>query len=369
MTRRTFLQRAGGIAVGLGFVPLGGCETITVTPRITGGDVAFLSPLDLDPAQGGFYVENGAEGAIGGWTMPDLDPATWSLTIDGLVATPLTLGLADLEAEPAVTLLKTMRCITDSNEFPGLIGTTLWSGIPLRLFLDRAGIDRTRAHRLRIYGTDGFTNNLKLDDVYRDFGPDEFEPMLATHMNGRPLTREHGRPARLFVFNDYGYRSVKWIARIEATESDEVFGTYQQVLGFSDDSVIRVSSKITNPVFNQVLPAGTMLVSGFAVSGFGAVTRVEVSFDGGPFQPARLVPFDELLTDEPDLAHARQVANGLAFPFRSVWVKWTIRWDATPGTHEIRVRATDAAGNIQEDNDFTFEDGFNPIPAVTVTVE
>ncbi len=358
------------MAVGLALVPLASCDTNTVTPRRAGSQVSFLSPPEVTPAEGGFYVENGAEGVVGGWSMPDLDPAAWTLTLDGLVATPQTLRLSDLEAQAAeaVTVLQTMRCITDSNEFPGLIGTTLWRGIPLRRFLDGAGIDRDRARRLRCYGADGFTDNLRLDDVYRAFGPGEFEPMLVTHMNETPLTREHGRPVRLFVPNAYGYKSLKWITRVEATDSDVAFGTYQQVLGFIDDGVMRVASKITTPLFNQMLPAGTVLVSGFAVSGFGAIAGVDVAFDDGPFEAARLVSLDELMAQEPTLAQARQVLDGLPFPFRSVWVKWVVRWDATPGTHQIRVRATDDAGNTQPAADFSASDGFNPIPTITVTV-
>ncbi len=350
--------------------PLAGCETNLVTPRRAGGEVAFLSPPDLPPAQGGFYVEYGAVGAVGGWSMPHLDPEAWTLTLDGLVAAPLTLRLSDLEAEAeaAAPVLQTMRCITDSNEFPGLIGTTLWRGAPLSGLLDRAGLDRQRTRRLRIYGADGFTDNLKIEAVYGAFGPGAFEPMLVTRMNEMPLTREHGRPVRLFVPGAYGYKSVKWITRIEATDSDEVFGTYQQVLGFTDEATAHVAGKITNPVFNEVVPAGAVLVSGFAVSGFAPIARVEVAFDEGAFEAARLVPLDELTAQEPALAQARQVLDGLAFPFRAVWVKWTFRWDATPGTHRIRVRATDGAGNTQPEEDFTPEDGLNPIASVNVTV-
>lgn len=370
ITRRVFIRQAGGLAVGLALVPLAGCDTNSVTPRMAGADVPFLSSPTVVPSEGGFYVQNGAEAAIGGWQMPDLDPAAWTLRIEGLVNTPLTLRLSDLEAESdnAVTLLKTMRCITDDNEFPGLIGTTLWTGIPLRIFLDRAGIDRANTRRVRVFGSDGFSNNLLLDDIYRDLGDDEFEPMLVTHMDGEPLTREHGRPVRLFVYNSYGYKCIKWITRIEATDSDEEFGTYQEVLGFVDDGVIRVASKITNPVFNQELATGTVLITGFAVSGFGAIDRVEVSIDDAPFEAARIVPLSELMNAEPSLSQAKQVADGLAFPFSSVWVKWDFRWDATPGEHIIRIRATDTADNTQPDRDFVREDGSNPTPTITVNV-
>ena len=368
--RRAFLRQAGGALVGLAFVPLVGCDENVVRPRLEGGATPFLTPPEVAPAEGGFYVENGAEGAVPGWTMPDLDPATWSLRIDGLVATPLVLTAADLaaEADAAVTVLKTMRCITDTNEFPGLTGTTLWRGLPLRRFLDRAGLDRQAARRLRLYAADGFTNNLRLDAIYRDFPAGVYEPLLVFEMGGRPLTRAHGAPVRLMVFDDYGYRSVKWLTRVEAVASDDVFGTYQQVLGYSDAATMQIASKITDPLEAEALPAGATLIQGFAVSGFAAVATVEVAVDGGPFVPARIVPFADVLAENPALAEAQQVIDGLDFPLPAVWVTWQFRWEATPGSHQIRVRATDAAGNTQPERDPTFEDGLNPIAEVNVTV-
>ncbi|MCH8961982.1 MAG: hypothetical protein IH820_11835, partial [Bacteroidetes bacterium] len=67
ITRRTFLRRAGGMAVGLSLVPLAGCEENIVTPRIAGREVAFLSRPDLAPSEGGFYVKNGGEAGVPGW--------------------------------------------------------------------------------------------------------------------------------------------------------------------------------------------------------------------------------------------------------------------------------------------------------------
>ena len=369
ITRRTFLRRAGGLAVGLSFVSLAGCDENTVTPRAV-NPVPFLNAADRPAPEGGLYVKHGGEAGIPGWAMPNLDPAAWTLTIDGLVTTSLTITLADLDAEAAnaVAVLKTMRCIEDDNTIPGLVGTTLWRGIPLRLFLDRAGLDQGRTRRLRLFAADGFTNNIKLDEVYRAFGPGTYEPMLVTHMNGLPLTREHGSPVRLFVHDAYGYKNIKWIERIEATDDDTVFGTYQQVIGYVDEGTMSVSSKVTAPLFNQMMPAGSVLVQGFAVSGQGAIADVALSFDDGPFQPARLIPFDELLAQEPMLAQAQQALDGVPYPFPSVWTTWDFRWDATPGTHRIRVRATDTAGNTQPDEDRVWEDGTNATFAVTVNV-
>lgn len=370
LNRRQFLRRTGSVLTGLSLMPLAGCEFNNVDPRVTGSEVPFLTPVNRPPSQGGFFVQNGGQAGLAGWTMPDLDRAGWTLTIDGLVDTPLTLTLADLEAQPAITVLKTMRCIIDSNEFPGLIGTALWRGVPLRPFLDQAGLDRDRTRRLRIYGHDGFTNNIRLDQVYGAFPADAFEPLLVTHMNGAPLAREHGHPVRLLIYDGYGYKNVKWLARIEATDENTAFGTYQEVIGYVDDGQIRVASKATNPVFNETLQAGPIRITGFAVSGAAPVAKVEVAIDDGPFAEARLISLDEILATEPDLLAARQfeTAGRDAFPLPGVWVQWAYRWDATPGAHEIRVRATDASGATQPADDVDPFDGFNPIIRIPVQV-
>ncbi len=368
--RRQFLRRTGHLLTGLSLMPLAGCEFNHVAPRISGLDVPFLTPVNRPPAQGGFFVQHGGQAGIPGWEMPDLAPEAWSLTIDGLVRTPLTLSLDDLAALPARTVVKTMRCIIDSNEFPGLIGTALWRGVPLRSFLDRAGIDLERTRRLRIYGADGFTNNIRVEEVYRAFPADAFEPLLVTHMNGIPLTREHGRPVRLLLYDGYGYKNVKWLERIEATAEDTTFGTYQEIIGYVDDGRIRVSAKATNPVFNETLPAGPTRISGFAVSGAAPILRVEIAIDEGPFEEARLIPLDEILEAEPDLRSAYQfeTAGREAFPLPGVWVPWEYRWEATPGSHQIRVRATDASGARQPDEDDDPFDGFNPVVRIPVQV-
>lgn len=363
LSRRTFLARAGGVVAGFTLVPLAGCDFNTVTPRTGGLEVPFLTPTDA------FFVKHGGQGApsLPGWLMPDLEAAAYALRLEGLLATPTTLRLADLEAEPAQTVVKTIRCIVDSNAYPGLIGTALWQGVPLRLFLDRAGLDRSRARRLRLYGADGFAGNLRVEDVYRDFGPGTFPPLLATRMNGAPLPRAHGRPVRLLVYDRYGYKNVKWLTRVEAVESDAPFGTYQQDYGYVDDGVIRPASKVATPAFGAQVPAGSVRVAGFAVSGQAAVARVELRVDDGPWQQVRLVPLSALTAEAPALAQARQVAEG-AFPAPGVWVQWDYRWTATPGTHTLGLRAHDAAGNTQPEVDRTFDDGFNPVVAVEVVV-
>jgi DMSO/TMAO reductase YedYZ molybdopterin-dependent catalytic subunit len=360
--RRQFLRQMGGVTITVAFAPLAACDSTLVAPLVEGQDVPFLTPV------GQFFVRNGAEISVANWRQPDIAPAGWALSIEGLVAQPVTVRYADLEAEIAagrgVRLLKTLRCVIDSNEVQGLIGTAVWTGVPIRLFLDRAGVDRGAARRLRLFGDDGFRNNLPLARIYD--APDLPEPLLVTHVNDEPLPPEHGGPVRLVVHESYGFKNVKWLVRAEATAEDDAFGTYQDA-GFADDGVMRTVSRVTRPLQRSSVPAGRVLAVGFAVSGFAPVERVELALDGGDFAPVELVPFEDIAATEPLVATAQQVEAGVPYPFRAVWVKWRAELSLAPGPHTLRLRATDAAGNVQPETDADISDGINAIPTVEFT--
>ncbi len=304
--------------------------------------------------------------------MQTVSRDSWRLQIDGLVDTPLTLSYADIErlSSASVRIISTMRCIVDSTFVPGLIGTTVFTGIPLRLFLEEAGIDRTAARRLRFYGADGFTNNLRLTEALGPFPDEVVEPLLVYQMGDAPLTPDHGFPVRLVVPGQYGYKSIKWLTRVEAVASDAAFGSYQDMLGYTDDGRVKVINKATNPLRNAQIGAGPITIFGYALSGFAGIARVEVAIDDGPFEPANLVDLPRVLSANPTLRSTFQVENASQFPypFRGVWTLWEFPWTAEPGAHTIRIRATDRAQNTQPETDDVVEDGENPIFQITVTV-
>ena len=362
VNRRTFLQRT---AMGLFGLSLARCGYQEVQPLLSGVELPFLTPL------GTHYMKNGAEGSIPGWRTPNLNRDTWSMNIDGLVDTPLTLTYADIEAEAdqAIDVLKTMQCVVDSNTAQGLVGTAMWRGVPLRIFLDRAGIQLDQAKRLHFFGADGFTNNLPLhkiyDAAYNDGVP---ETLVVTHMNGELLERDHGAPVRIIVPDGFGYASVKWVERITATVDESAFGTYQDT-GFVDDSQSPVFGKITAPTDNLSVPAGPLTINGFSVSGFGGIDRVDISIDGGPWVPAQIASAAEVLTAAPEVGAAIQFADPTyQYPFRGVWVLWSLSWEATPGRHTIRARATDSTGTAQPERDLEISDGINANASIRVTV-
>jgi DMSO/TMAO reductase YedYZ molybdopterin-dependent catalytic subunit len=161
------------------------------------------------------------------------------------------------------------------------------------------------------------------------------EILIAYDMNGEPLGPDHGSPFRLVVPHWFAVASVKWLQRIDVlTEpfSGE-FQTGHYVYEWPDRphepvTRMRVRARITDPAPAAVVPAGTYTVTGKAWSGSGPVTAVEVSLAGaGEWYPAHV--------DPPSGPHQ--------------WQTWRFTWQATPGRHSLRARATDAAGNVQPD--------------------
>lgn len=372
-SRRSFLKKIAGVSLGASLLPLAGCESLAVDPVATGFDFPFLTPKES------FFVQYGADGALADWQgLQQIPRNDWRLAIDGLVDNPLSLSFADLDADPALiqTFIATLRCILDNNAVPGLIGTATWTGVPLRVFLDRAGINRQQGKRIRLYGADGFTNNIKLDKVYgqdadNQSAAGQIEPMLVFAMNGSPLENEHGAPVRLLMPGHYGYKSIKWIERIEVVSDDTRFGTYQEILGYDDDGMVDISCKSTSILKGARLIAGPNRIAGFAISGYAGIEAVDISIDNGPTQTARIVSQSELIANEAQVAPALQfnVPDQFSYPFIGVWALWEYVWNASPGAHIIRIEAKDAMGNIQPPSDDDPTDGQNPAIEINVLVE
>jgi len=251
--------------------------------------------------------------------LPQVDPARWSLTVDGLVDTPIELSFDELLAMPLVEGDVTLSCV--SNEVGGdLVGTARWLGVPLTDLLDRAGV-RRGAEQVVGHSVDGFTAGFPID-VLADGRP----ALVAVAMNGEPLPVRHGFPARLVVSGLYGYVSAtKWLSRIELTTWDG-FDGYWIDKGWAKDGPVKTQSRIDVPRRAQRLVAGPVPVAGVAWAPSRGIELVEVQVDEGPWIDAEL--------SEPIGAHA--------------WRQWLVRWDATPGRHRLRVRATDATGATQD---------------------
>jgi DMSO/TMAO reductase YedYZ molybdopterin-dependent catalytic subunit len=252
--------------------------------------------------------------------VPTIEPADWSLTLNGLVENPYELSYAEILEMDLVKKDVTLTCV--SNEIGGpLVGNAVWSGVPLSEIISKSK-PLPEAQQVMCHSVDGFTAGFPIENIF-----DGRTALLAVGMNGRPLPVIHGFPARLVVAGLYGYVSaVKWIKRIEICTWDGNDG-YWIPRGWSKKAPIKISSRIDVPRERKI-NSGINAVAGVAWAPLSGVKTVEVSFDSGPWQECNL---------------------GVSLSGES-WSQWAYKWDAKPGKYEIKVRAIDNNGVIQSSN-------------------
>ncbi len=312
------------------------------------------------------------------YDIPDVDPASWRLSVDGAVRTPLSLSLDDLRARPRTTLAVTLECAGNGRALlephvesqPWLVeavGTAEWTGTPLRGVLADAGLAADAVevvftgldHGLDHGVEQDYQRSLRLGEATRE------DVLLAYEMNGAPLLPQHGFPVRLIVPGWYGMTHVKWLGSITAVtrpfEGYQMRDTYRIWREADEGPGVLVTrilprSLMAPPGFpdfftrRRIVDRGEVVLAGRAWSGLGAIERVEVSTDGGAnWGEARLGPLP-------------------GSPY--VWRSWTFVWDAQPGEHVLASRATDATEATQPDAAVWNRGGFqnNAIHRVPVTV-
>ena len=165
--------------------------------------------------------------------------------------------------------------------------------------------------------------------------------LLAYALNGRPLPPQHGFPLRLIVPGWYGMTHVKWLDSVTALT--EPFAGYQQAVAYRFyDAEGNPGAPVTRmlprsltvppgvPDFasrERFVDTGPCRLEGRAWSGWGPVTRVEVSVDGG------------------STWHDADLGEPVG---ENAWHGWSYGWDASvPGAYVISSRASDASGNVQ----------------------
>ena len=232
----------------------------------------------------------------------------------------MTIDWATLLKQPLEQHLVTLTCV--SNEVGGdLVGNALWTGWPVRKLLAMAR-PKPGADMVLSRSSDGFTAGTPIEAL-----TDDRNAMVAVAMNGQALPFEHGFPARLVVPGLYGYVSAtKWVTELKVTRFDQDEG-YWTPRGWSAKGPIKTHSRIDVPRAGRGVSAGTVAIAGVAWAQHRGISKVEVQVDDGPWQQATLA----------------------AEPTVDAWRQWFLPWAATPGTHQLRVRATDATGATQTD--------------------
>ena len=280
---------------------------------------------------------------------PDVDPKTWQLEVAGLVSSPLTLSLADLQSMTQREETYTLECAgngrglyhlpsTSGTQWArGAVGNATWRGVRLQEILFRAGVQPEAkyvwfeaADAAPLPTTPRFVRSLPIEKAMSDV-------LLAHGMNGAPLLRLHGAPLRAIVPGWYGVASTKWLKRIrlEAAPSDNQFQAkgYHYIYPGEDPASaapveeMRVKSLITRPLDGSRVPAGAVRIQGFAWAGPAGVRMVEISTDGGKsWSPAGFM--------------------GENLP--TAWRQWATQISAKSGsTIKVMARATDGRGDVQ----------------------
>ncbi|MGI8819556.1 MAG: sulfite oxidase [Chthoniobacterales bacterium] len=288
--------------------------------------------------------------------IPEIDREAWRLSVEGAVAQPLNLTLADLQELPAHTLTATIECAGNGRSFLrpkvkgvewdlGAVGNAEWTGVLLRDLLERAGVTGAAVEVIlegadrgeikeppRPPGEIHYARSLPIAKARGDV-------LLAWALNGEPLSPAHGFPLRAVVPGWFGMAAVKWLQRISVTE--QPFHGYYQSIDYAywerRDGIptllplaeMRVKAQIARPAMNEVVQAGSRYrVHGAAWGGEVPVTRVEISGDGGA---------------------TWQEAAWCGEPVKHAWRFWEFAWEtpAQPGNYTLIARATDAAGRTQ----------------------
>lgn len=270
-----------------------------------------------------------------------INPDTHRLVIHGLVERPLKFTMDNLMRYPSVSRFHFLECsgntLTDwaqaksttVQQSHGLLSCVQWTGIPLSWLLDEAGV-KPEGKWVLLEGADGSgrIRSIPIEKIMDD-------TLLAYGQNGEMLRAEQGYPIRALLPGWEGNTSIKWLRRIKVMEEPAYIrgetarytdpmpkGKWRQ---FSME--MECKSVITNPSGGMALNgSGFHEIEGFAWSGKGTITHVDVTTDGG-------VTWHEAQLEEPVLAKCL--------------TRFRYRWNWDGGPAKIASRAVDNTGYVQ----------------------
>ena len=274
-------------------------------------------------------------------SVPEINAQDWELRIHGMVEQEVTITFQDILDAGLIESHVTLTCVSNPVG-GGLAGNAKWLGMPIRDVLKMA---RPKAGADMVLSTsiDGFSASTPLEVLQ-----DDRDAMLAIGMNDEPLPLEHGYPVRMVVPGLYGFVSAtKWVVDLEVTRFEDKQAYWTQ-RDWSERGPIKTMARVDVPKSFARVAAGKVAIGGTAWAQTRGVDKVEVQIDNGPWTEAVLATEASVIT----------------------WRQWSYEWDATPGTHYIKVRATDGTGEVQtEERADPVPDGASGWQSVAVTVE
>jgi DMSO/TMAO reductase YedYZ molybdopterin-dependent catalytic subunit len=211
-TRRRFLVTAGAVvasAAGL----------VVLVRRALGDKGATTLSGPLGRPYGSFPVNTVER------TPPDVAAADWVLVVDGLVERPLRFDRVSWEALPRVDKTADFHCVEGWS-----VEDVRWEGVAPAVLLEQAGLKPEAAHVTFHAYRSTYADSIPLELVRDPL------TLMADRVDGQPLPAEHGGPLRLVVSRQLGYKSVKWVDRLEVT--DKPVTGYWERRGYPMDAPI-----------------------------------------------------------------------------------------------------------------------------------
>jgi len=279
---------------------------LNMSEEISLGDGKVLQPITKIED---FFILSHYKGST-------IDVNEWVLKVGGSVHKPVECSYEELIGSyHRVSEVITMECVI--NPVGGrLVGTAVWSGVPLRDVLDEAEV-KDGAVDLFCKSADGVNRGLPLGFFQNPL------TLLAYEMNGQRLPVECGYPLRLVVPGYYGFVWRKWLKELILKEEKYADPQWVASMKVIKSEKVMLTSKILMPKDNEVLTRKPYVVAGVSWGGEKSIRRVEVSFDKG-------------LTWEP-----AEIVWRPSHPY--AWVVWRLLWvPPAEGPYVVTVRAIDA---------------------------
>ncbi|WGZ78945.1 molybdopterin-dependent oxidoreductase [Arthrobacter sp. EM1] len=333
-SRRAFFAATGVTAAASAIAATGGRLLSSARSNVAKARESLQLPAPAEPAAA---VPAGVQSRAAGVTpwltpntdfyridtalsVPEINAQDWELRIHGLVDREIRLSFQDLLDAKLIESHVTLTCV--SNPVGGnLAGNAKWLGMPIRDALAMAG-PKEGADMVLSTSIDGFSASTPLEVLQ-----DDRDAMLAIGMNGTALPLEHGYPVRMVVPGLYGFVSAtKWVVDLEVTRFADNKAYWTQ-RGWSERGPIKTMARVEVPKSFAKVPAGRVAIGGTAWAQTRGITKVEVQIDNGPWIEATLAGEASLIS----------------------WRQWSLDWEATPGPHYIKARATDGLGEVQTD--------------------
>jgi DMSO/TMAO reductase YedYZ molybdopterin-dependent catalytic subunit len=263
---------------------------------------------------------------------PVVDAGSWRLQLPDM-----GLTYQQLLALPSRRIELTLECI--SNEVGGtLISNGLWQGPTVTQLITSADVPKG-TDWLLIESADGYTESFPLRELTEDH-------LLATHLNGAPLTPAHGFPARLIFPGHYGMKQPKWVTRLRLSAVNQ--RGYWEKNGWDEKAVVKTMSRIDSPLDGSAVASGTITFTGIAFAGSRRISQVELSLDGGK-----------------DWRRAELQAEFSPYS----WRFWRLAALLRSGHYGVMVRAVDGSGNVQTSRPApTLPNGADGLHAISLDV-